>query len=76
VIAAVEDKPGFTAAAIENPPLAFPYIADAVSLYRPGWKINEVEGGYEQARSFAPCIYIPFVTGGGKVESGEMRVLR
>jgi hypothetical protein len=76
VIAAVEDKPGFTAAAIENPPLAFPYIADAVSLYRPGWKINEVEGGYEQARSFAPCIYIPFVTRGGKVESGEMRVLR
>ncbi len=76
VIAAVEEKPGFTAAALENPPLAFPYAADAISLYRPDWKISEVEGGLEQAQPFAPCIYIPFDYDGDKVESGKMHVLR
>jgi len=76
VITTVDQEPGLTAAAIENPPLAFPYIADGVSLYRPGWKISEVKGGLENARPFAPCVYIPFITESNVAASGEIRALR
>jgi hypothetical protein len=76
VITTAEQEPGLTTAALKDPPLAFPYIADAVSLYRPGWKTVEAEGGIEEARPYAPCVYIPFVSEGDLVASGEIRVIR
>jgi len=76
VITSVEQEPGLTTAALKDPPLAFPYIADAVSLYRPGWSAVEAQGGPEQARRYAPCVYIPFVSGDDLVSSGEVRVIR
>lgn len=75
IITTVEEKPVYTAAAIENPPLAFPYAADAVSLYKPDWKVSEVEGGLQQARRFAPCVYILFKYDGDRVESVDVHAL-
>ena len=75
IITNVEKKPGYTAAALENPPLAFPYAADAISLYKPGWNVSEVEGGLQKAQRFAPCVYMLFNDDGGRVESVEIHAL-
>ena len=74
-VAAVDDSGGITTAAISDPPLAFPYISDAVSLYRPDWNILEVND-VDEARPHAPCVYIPFLSRDGRLESGEVQVLR
>jgi hypothetical protein len=70
----VDEDPEITTAAVKDSPLAFPYLADAVSLYRPAWEVYEV-GDIEESRQYAPCIYIPFVTRGDVVESSEVRVI-
>ena len=75
IITNVEKKPGYTAAALENPPLAFPYAADAISLYKPGWNVSEVEGGLQKAQRFAPCVYMLFNYDGSRVESIEIQAL-
>ncbi len=75
MVTTIEEKPGYTTAAIENPPLAFPYAADAISLYRSDWKIKEVEGGMQQARPFAPCVYILFKYDGDRVKSVDVHTL-
>lgn len=75
IIANVEERPKYTVAALEEPPLAFPYVADAVSLYKPDWKVNEVEGGLQQAQHFAPCVYMLFNYDGGRVESVNVYAL-
>jgi hypothetical protein len=60
IIAGVEQGPGFTSVALDDPPLAFPYAADALSLYHPDWEVSEVSGGKEAAMHLAPCIYMGF----------------
>ncbi len=57
-------SPGPTSTlAIENPPLAFPYIEDALVLEHPGWRIVEITGGREEALGFRPCFYITYSDG-------------
>lgn len=46
--------------AIEDPPLAFPYIAQALSLTRREWKVVRVKGGREEASRHQPCLYISY----------------
>lgn len=75
IITTVEENPGYTTVALEKPPLAFPYVADAISLYKPGFQANKVEGGLQQARSFAPCVYIMFKYDGDRVESIDVHTL-
>jgi hypothetical protein len=52
--------PGFTKLAVEDPPLAFPYLADAIALERPGLTVFPVTGGKEEARRRAPCLYVSY----------------
>jgi hypothetical protein len=52
--------PGFTRLAVEDPPLAFPYLADAIALERPGLAAFPVTGGKEEARRLAPCLYVSY----------------
>jgi len=75
MVSTIEENPGYNAAAIENPSLAFPYAADALSLYKPDFSIYEVEGGLEKARAFSPCIYILFKYDGERVESVDVHTL-
>jgi hypothetical protein len=63
VAAIVEESdsfPGYNAIAVEDPPLAFPYLADALALERPGWTAFEVTGGREEALRSAPCLYVSY----------------
>jgi hypothetical protein len=63
VTAIVEESgafPDVTALAVEDPPLAFPYLADAVALERPGFTAFEVTGGRDEARLHAPCLYVSY----------------
>jgi hypothetical protein len=75
IISTVEERTGFTAAALEDPPLAFPYAGDAISLYKPEWMVSEVEGGPDNAMRFAPCIYMKFEYEGDRVKSVDVREL-
>lgn len=60
-IAEDSDKfPGFAKLAVEGSPLAFPYLADAIALERPGLAAFEVTGGADGARRYAPCLYVSF----------------
>jgi hypothetical protein len=60
--------PGFARLAVDEPPLAFPYLADAIALERPGRAAFEVAGREEALRA-APCLYVSY--------SGEMpRIMR
>ena len=52
---------------LEDPPLAFPYVSDAVSLHRPGWTTIETDGGRKAAEAFKPCVYIKFEYEGDRV---------
>jgi hypothetical protein len=52
--------PGVATVAVEGSPLAFPYLADAVALERPRWKVLPVTGGVEAAARYAPCLYVSF----------------
>lgn len=52
--------PGITTLAIEDPPMAFPYIGHALALERPGLKAVEVTGGADRASDWKPCIYISY----------------
>jgi len=52
--------PGITRLAVENPPLAFPYLGDALALERPAWNAIEIKGGRPEAERYAPCIYISY----------------
>jgi len=52
--------PGFTTLAIEEPPLAFRYLHDAITLERPSWKAFEVKGGRAEALRHAPCLHISY----------------
>jgi hypothetical protein len=52
--------PGSTKLAVEGPPLAFPYLADAIALERPRLKAFEVTGGKDEARRHAPCLYVSY----------------
>ena len=69
----IEKRSGFTTIAIEDPPLAFPYVADAILLEmgnrnrgggqagpfdRPPYEIVEIEGGAAAADAYRPCLYI------------------
>jgi len=75
IVSSVDDHPGYETAALEDPPLAFPYVAEAVSLYRPGWKVFRVEGGAGSAEEYAPCVYIHFSYDGDRVDRVDVRVL-
>jgi hypothetical protein len=75
ILSTVEKHPDKKVVALEGPPLAFPYSGEAVSLYRPDLKVIEVEGGIEQARSHAPCVYILFNYEGERVESVDIHAL-
>jgi hypothetical protein len=75
IVTTVEDEQGISAVAIEDPPLAFPYAAEAVSLYHPEWTVREVEGGPERARGLAPCVYIGFKYEGDRVAGVDIQRL-
>jgi hypothetical protein len=63
VTAIVEESdafPGFTKIAVEGSPLAFPYLAEAIALERPGLTAFEAAGGKEGARRNAPCLYVSY----------------
>ncbi|MBN1163136.1 MAG: hypothetical protein JXB45_01020 [Candidatus Krumholzibacteriota bacterium] len=63
VEAILEGTSGFstiTTVVIKDPPLAFPYIAHALRLHRPEWKVKGVSGGREDALSLRPCLYISY----------------
>ena len=63
VTAIVEESdafPGFTKIAVEGSPLAFPYLAEAIALERPGLTAFEAAGGKEGARRRAPCLYVSY----------------
>ncbi len=51
---------GFTTIAVQSPPLAFPYLADAIALERPGLAAIEATNGREGARRRAPCLYVSY----------------
>ncbi|MCX5752522.1 MAG: hypothetical protein NTW97_02615, partial [Candidatus Krumholzibacteria bacterium] len=55
-----DNFPGFTKIAVEGSPLAFPYLADAIAFERPGRAAFEVTGGKEEARRYAPCLYVSY----------------
>ncbi len=60
--------PGFTRLAVKEPPLAFPYLADAIELERPG-RTAYAAAGRDEALRGAPCLYVSY--------SGEMpRIMR
>lgn len=60
--------PGFDRLAVEEPPLAFPYLADAIELERPG-RTAFAAAGREEALRGAPCLFVSY--------SGEMpRIMR
>lgn len=60
--------PGFAKIAVKEPPLAFPYLADAIALERPGLAAFAAAGREEALRE-APCLYVSY--------SGELpRVMR
>lgn len=52
--------PDITTLAVEDPPLAFPYLAEGVALERAGIKAVEVTGGPDAARMWAPCLYVSY----------------
>ena len=63
VTAIVEESdafPEFRKLAVEGSPLAFPYLADAIALERPGRTAYEVKGGKNEARRSAPCLYVSY----------------
>jgi len=51
---------GFSTIAIEDSPLAFPYIEDAIALTHPEWRIVEVPGGRDEAARWKPCLYVSY----------------
>ncbi len=62
VVAAVEESdrhPDVRTLAIENPPMAFGYLADALELARPG-RIVVAVAGREEAEERAPCLYLSY----------------
>lgn len=64
VATAIEETsnfPGESTLAIENPPLAFPYIADALILERPELEVVEAAGGRDEAMRSRPCLYISYI---------------
>ena len=78
LVAEIERHPGFGTVTIENPPLAFPYIADAVLLEtgsrigarrsdgasaHPPYEIIEVRGGAVPGDVMRPCLYISYSSG-------------
>jgi hypothetical protein len=63
VTAIVEESdafPGFTKLAVEAPPLAFPYLADAIALERPALAAFEATDGRDGALRRAPCLYVSY----------------
>ncbi len=58
VVKAIDTYTGPDTVAIEECPLAFPYIADAIALERPRMKTVEVRGGKAMARAYKPCLYV------------------
>ncbi len=60
IVEGSDNYAGFTTIAVESPPLAFPYLADAIALERPGLTAFEATGGREGARRNAPCLYVSY----------------
>ncbi len=67
IISTVEQEDGFDTVVLKEPPLAFPYVAQAIELRRPSWSTFEADG-YEAAASYRPCVYILFEYDGDRVE--------
>lgn len=51
---------GFSTIAIEDSPLAFPYMEDALALTHPEWRVIEVSGGRDEAQRWKPCLYVSY----------------
>ncbi len=74
VAAVVEESdahPGIGRIAIQNPPMAFRYLEDAIALERPDWIVVAVADSIEAGRQ-APCVYISYSGEAPKV----MRITR
>ena len=59
IVAEADARPGTARICVENPPMAFPYLADAVRLERPELDVVEVAGD-EAVRRRRPCLYIRY----------------
>jgi hypothetical protein len=51
---------GFSTIAVENPPLAFPFIADAIALERPALRVIDLHDGKDEAERYKPCLYVSY----------------
>lgn len=60
LVSAADEFPGFSTLAVEDPPMAFDYLAGAVKLERPRLRLLEVAGGREEAAAHAPCLYVTY----------------
>ena len=59
VIQEIDARPGANLLAIENPPMAFGYLADAIVLERPDRTVVAA-ASREEAERHAPCLYISY----------------
>lgn len=59
IVAATDERPGARLVCVEDPPMAFPYLADALALERPGLEAVAVDG-VAAARARRPCLYIRY----------------
>lgn len=60
IVDSADGFPAFSTLAVEDPPMAFHYLADAVSLERPHLRLLEVDGGREAAAAHSPCLYVTY----------------
>ena len=59
IVAETDARPGTRLVCVEDPPMAFPYLADALALERPGLEAVAVEKP-EAALARRPCLYIRY----------------
>ena len=60
IVDSAEKFPGLSTLVVEDPPMAFHYLADAVSLEQPRLRLLEAAGGREAAAKHSPCLYVTY----------------
>jgi hypothetical protein len=59
LVESADEFPGIDMVLVEDPPMAFGYLARAVHLERPDLRLVEI-GNRERADSFRPCLYVTY----------------
>jgi hypothetical protein len=57
---AADEFPRISTLAVEDPPMAFRYLEEAVRLERPRLKLVAVSGGRDEALAHSPCLYVTY----------------